>query len=439
MRFNTDMGAPAVTLERTLPPHASSASEARRLVLEALEQADLVELADSARVAVSEVVTNALVHAGTAMHVVVRAEEGCVRVEVSDGSPHLPVRRDYSRASGTGRGLGIVSDLVDDWGARPADDGKVVWFLLRAGARSPEAVVPAGADPADADSWPARVDVVSVELRNVPLLIHAAWQEHGAALLREFLLVSLMEGDEVAAFERHARASDAMNLLFEQVPAPDVGEDPEAIMIAATEPHVTAPVLVLSLPESSVGHFQTLDTMLEEAGAHAAAGQMLVPPTQPEIKELRRWLCREVRGQTTRSSPQPWRYSLDATPADDGYVVPASFDPAEVSSSSRALLATNQDSIFVAVSDSAADALGYRPEELLGRRVLVVVPGRYHQAHVAGTTLHLANGRSPLLNKPVIVPMVRADGTEVEVQLEVVARKLEDGSKIFVAELVTGV
>ena len=98
------------------------------------------------------------------------------------------------------------------------------------------------------------------------------------------------------------------------------------------------------------------------------------------------------------------------------------------------LLATDEASIIVAVSPAACDLLGYADAgELLGRRVVVVVPTRFHQAHIAGTTLHATNGRSNLLGVPVDVPMVRADGSEVMVHIEVRAERLAGERKVFVA------
>src|SRR3712207_596363 len=94
-----------VLLEQVLPPHASSAANARAMVRQARETAAAEGWAEGARRGVGEVVTNSLVHAGTPVHLNVRVDGDGLRVEVGDGSPHLPVRRDYSLASGTGRGL----------------------------------------------------------------------------------------------------------------------------------------------------------------------------------------------------------------------------------------------------------------------------------------------------------------------------------------------
>jgi PAS domain S-box-containing protein len=89
----------------------------------------------------------------------------------------------------------------------------------------------------------------------------------------------------------------------------------------------------------------------------------------------------------------------------------------------------------VAASPLALSLLGYQHEEqLFGERIIRIVPARYHQAHIAGTTLHVTNGRSPLLGVRVTVPVVRADGTEAPMGLEVRPRSLPGGGRLFVAE-----
>ena len=112
-----------VVIAELLPPTASSASRARELVREALTRADALDWADAATLAASEVVTNALVHAGTVIHFQVKVEATCLRVEVADGSPHHPLRRDYTSMAATGRGLKMLDECVDRWGVRPQGDG----------------------------------------------------------------------------------------------------------------------------------------------------------------------------------------------------------------------------------------------------------------------------------------------------------------------------
>ena len=168
-----------VELVETLPARAASAARARALVREALARGGASDLLDTAQLAVSEVITNALVHAGTAIDLRIVLDRTGLRVEVTDGSPHFPRLRDHTPLAGTGRGLQLLDDIVDAWGVVARDDGKVVWFELR----TDEAVT--ATDRPDVplhhrDDAPA---TLAIELRNVPLLMHAAWQEHALSLI----------------------------------------------------------------------------------------------------------------------------------------------------------------------------------------------------------------------------------------------------------------
>lgn len=92
---------------------------------------DLELLVDAASLVVSELVTNAVLHARSAITVALCAEhDGSLRLEVSDLSARAPQRRGYGPGATTGRGLGIVAELVDDWGVRPTSSGKSVWAVL---------------------------------------------------------------------------------------------------------------------------------------------------------------------------------------------------------------------------------------------------------------------------------------------------------------------
>lgn len=415
----------AVDLE--LPPVASSAGEARRILRDALSGAESDDSVDAAQVAVSEIVTNALVHAGTPMRLRVLLQGSSLRVELSDGSPHLPHRRDYSSVAATGRGLHMVAQMVDRWGAYPDGRGKVVWFEIVDDDVDTGHTI--GQVPAH--ELPDAEHSVEVELLNMPLLMHAAWQEHAAALLRELMLIRL--DDDLSALEHHAGASDALSVLFEQVPVPDPGEEPEAIMSSATEPGVSLSRLTLRVPRTSLKHFDLLDSMLEDAVTLADLGELLSPPTQPEIRVMRQWICEQVRSQSDGRAGLAWVSTVDAdapvTP------VPLDWDPAVVTSSDRVLLAADDANLIIAASPATLAALGYDDlARLVGKRLLSIIPLRYHQAHIAGFTLHLVNGRSPLLGHRVTVPVVRADGTEVEMDVRIGATPLPGGRRVFTAE-----
>lgn len=78
----------------------------------------------------SELVSNAVLHAGTEVEVVVRVRPDRLGVEVHDQGRGRAVRRRYSATSGTGRGLVLVDELSRDWGTVATAAGKFVWFEL---------------------------------------------------------------------------------------------------------------------------------------------------------------------------------------------------------------------------------------------------------------------------------------------------------------------
>lgn len=58
------------------------------------------------------------------------ARNTALTVEVSDRSLRLPQPRLAAEGDESGRGLLLVRALTDDWGVRPADEGKATWFSL---------------------------------------------------------------------------------------------------------------------------------------------------------------------------------------------------------------------------------------------------------------------------------------------------------------------
>jgi len=122
----------SIEQRRSFPSTPVSAGVARRFVDAALSGPELFPILDAAALLVSELVANAVLHSGTPPEVVVAVDGLRVRVEVHDGSPRLPVRKNYSMMSGTGRGLVLVDRMSSRWGADSTPTGKVVWFELDA-------------------------------------------------------------------------------------------------------------------------------------------------------------------------------------------------------------------------------------------------------------------------------------------------------------------
>jgi PAS domain S-box-containing protein len=408
---------------RLLPAQPSSVPDARHAVREWLHDAGFEGPVDEAEQAVSEVVTNALVHAGTAVELSATIDTGFVRVEVVDGSTHLPRVHDFDTVAGTGRGLKVLEQSVARWGAEPRGDGKVVWFELGERADGSQA------EPEEGEV--AQQDLVDVELLAVPLLLMPAWIEHAVALLRESLLLDLevAGGDASEALRTHAVASELLALVEEQVPRLDLGLAPDELMAGATEPLVTAPRVALRVPRDLVRSFPVLDAALDRARQLAASGVLLTAPTQPEMQELRHWLTGEIARQTAGGTPRPWVASMSARSSVE--VEPLLWDGSAVDEATSPVVAIDDYDVIVAVSQPALELVGHARNSLVGRRMLAIIPLRFRQAHLAGFTLHQVNGRSPLLDATVTVPVLCANGTERMVELTVTCQSLPGGRNVF--------
>jgi hypothetical protein len=145
---------------RELPPEPRSAGVARAFLRECFTDWDLMELYDDAALALTELVSNAVIHAATPLVVAISCERGMVEIAVYDGNPSMPAIRPhrtdveadirqalaaeaaaaeliderdprvYVGDAGSlagGRGLLLVDAVAAQWGVSPLSDGKAVW------------------------------------------------------------------------------------------------------------------------------------------------------------------------------------------------------------------------------------------------------------------------------------------------------------------------
>ena len=133
----------------TLPADPGSVPVARRFVCDCLVQLGAGAACDDAEVLVSELATNAVLHARTAFTVEVSRTDEVARVCVLDASPALPRVRDYGADATTGRGMRLIASISTAWGVETWRGGKAVWFEL---AVSGSATVMAWDDDVDLDT-----------------------------------------------------------------------------------------------------------------------------------------------------------------------------------------------------------------------------------------------------------------------------------------------
>lgn len=142
-----------VTGDLVVSVHADFASsprvvgEARVLISSVLDDGSAhsldADLVGAAQLIASELVTNAILHAKTGLHLYINRDERTLLIAVADDAspgqvPVFPEAASVDDDGESGRGLLVVSAVADACGWRPRDDGsgKVVWAVLELGARS---------------------------------------------------------------------------------------------------------------------------------------------------------------------------------------------------------------------------------------------------------------------------------------------------------------
>jgi anti-sigma regulatory factor (Ser/Thr protein kinase) len=114
--------------EATFASTPISASKSRHFVCGHLLEHRLPHLVDDVRLVVSELATNAVVHARTAFVVTLAVVDGTLLLTVRDGSLCLPARGPRPAMGTSGRGLEIVDSVSLDWGINEDTAGtKAVW------------------------------------------------------------------------------------------------------------------------------------------------------------------------------------------------------------------------------------------------------------------------------------------------------------------------
>ena len=128
-----------------LPAVPMASSQARRATRSVLQEWHVPQgVVDDALLVVSELVTNAVRHAGdesSTLELELARSGDHLRVALSDGSKASPSPRSASHVAEDGRGMAILAALSDRWGIEPHNGGKQVWWEVdlsaHAGRRDP--------------------------------------------------------------------------------------------------------------------------------------------------------------------------------------------------------------------------------------------------------------------------------------------------------------
>ncbi|MDX6274513.1 MAG: hypothetical protein QOJ92_1723 [Frankiales bacterium] len=427
----------------SLPPDPASASIARQALRELLLECGHEAWAEAAELAVSELVTNVVLHAHTPL--VMRATCGSeLRVEVADENPAWPTQREYGEQATTGRGMGLVAAVTHSHGTFPtAAGGKTVWFVISdSDDERSTASLGDWSTVVDELEQPHRQGSQHVLLRQLPPTLWLAAEQRHDALLRE---LALGRNERAALLATLAAADAACGILsaaVHQVLSDAKARGDARNPLPSNHPAQLEPVpptvdvdLLLS-PEDGEA-FATLQDVLDEAERRATAAQMLSRPGLPEVVALRDWACEQIIAQLNGQQPSPWP-GTDAerfTAVYDRDDWPSDWDSSTVSHSQVGLVAADDRNRIIGISAPLANALGWKAEELIGRRVVAIVPPRYREAHVAGFTRHLTTGQAHAVGVPLDLPVLRADGTELMCTFLIEAHRTPSGRSVYLSTI----
>jgi anti-anti-sigma regulatory factor/anti-sigma regulatory factor (Ser/Thr protein kinase) len=114
----------------SLLPVPAAAQEAREVVAQACEQWGLRRVESEAGLVITELVSNAVRHAGTPIELMATRGTRHLHLAVRDDNRQLAELRGPAGELPGGRGLLIVEALTTAWGCFPTRTGKVTWASL---------------------------------------------------------------------------------------------------------------------------------------------------------------------------------------------------------------------------------------------------------------------------------------------------------------------
>ncbi|MCU1432006.1 MAG: Sensor phosphatase [Actinotalea sp.] len=409
----------------TLPAEPASAGRARRLLRDVLTAADRLDCLDAAELACTELVTNAVLHAHTPVELMIEVSDE-VRVQVRDFSQALPAERRYDMHATTGRGLALIAALSDQHGITDAGPaGKTVWFTVGGPGPRP-AEEPCLSEWAEGE-WDLegieaaapREQTVTVRLVDLPPTLWLAARQHHDALLRELVLYRArhrgIEVDLIATDRARAVVVDAVMAALDASHRAGTARPAVPSGHPSPLPWVPGPLdIELRVPADIGPAFGAMQDALDAAERLARAGALLARPGLSEIIAVRDWACEQVVAQLAGVEPSAWPGAEEERFVTDAHAdAVETFDLASVGQEMRGLVAADDANRIVAVSRPLAEATGWRPEELVGRRVVALIPPRLREAHVAGFTRHLTTGEAHVIGVPLRLPVLCADGSEL--------------------------
>ena len=304
-------GNPRV-VETRLVATPAAAGVARRFIAATLNDWDAAPMVDDAVLCASELVTNAVLHAGGSFVVRLSRPDEHVLLEVIDEVPieqgAVGPRSGADDDHMTGRGLAVLASIADAWGVdrhvvAGAREGKVVWARLPAASAS--AAEDTHGDPqrdlgtASAPHSSRAIVAGLATLIGVPAGLVLDSESHLDDVLRELMLAWWASPGETAT----ARLASRLGAFATRMSGPRAAAATRARQqLAAGAGHVS---LIIDVDADVVAAVDDATEALDDVDALARFGLLLTPPAPPRVVAYRRWYAGELRRQAEGSAPLP--------------------------------------------------------------------------------------------------------------------------------------
>ena len=279
-----------------LPGDVASCSRARRFVQETLGQA-ADDLRANASLLISEVVTNAVLHASGPVTVEVQHKGSAYRIAVSDTSRTPPTEKGYRTDDATGRGLQLLECLAAAWGWKRTGTGKVVWFdvPLPFDCSSPRLSERRSYD----DPYPTGAPI---DLLEAPIQEMIRTAAHYDALYREFRLILELDPSHLQTVPgRLLSLIDELGTSFL-----GVGRAAEETWDTAVEENRAWVDLHFRFPPEGGPAVVRYNQLLDEADDYCQRAELLTIAPTDEAQAVRRWAFGQVVCQCQGELPTPW-------------------------------------------------------------------------------------------------------------------------------------
>ncbi|HTX63856.1 MAG TPA: ATP-binding protein [Acidimicrobiales bacterium] len=302
-----------------LGPDPIAARDARAWVTGVLARWP-AESVETARLLVSELVTNSVLHTGTAIAVACRPDRTGVRFEVSDGDRSGPVPKRHAPDSPTGRGMRLLVSLSEEWGIERDSEGKTVWFVVRPSTRmvprgdpelcstgawaEPREVTGLTAPrPSDSDPEDDAVESPDVQALAVPLEVYLEAEQHDDAVIRELTLI-VQSASSPSGLEVPPRL---LELAREVTSAfADLGDGVRAQAEEAARRGERTVDLHLSVRHQGWERLLRVVDLLDEVDRWCERGELLTLASPPRLRRFRAWYREQVVDQMHGLAPRPW-------------------------------------------------------------------------------------------------------------------------------------